>query len=194
MLTGLPRDRRATVAVETALLVPIYLIVVFGMVDVGRFFIWVDQARRCAIVAANASSQLTTVSSGDVTVNGTKIPGLTTILTEVAAAAPAGNWSSANGLIVTALTTDKNGAPLQEVQAKYPANLAQASAYSCGSSRPPIVLTDPNDTLVITEVHYGFVPFTFLYTFLGKSSSIAVQDYSFYRVRQPTTLASPTKC
>lgn len=196
MLAALRRHRRASVAVEVALLVPIYVITIFGMVDVGRFFIWVDQARRCALIAGNASAQLATISATDTTPSGgTTIPGLTTILNQVASSAPAAGWGASNGLIITALTTNAYGYPSSEVQQKYPTTLTGSSPYTCGSSfNPPVAFIDPNDTVVIAEVIYSFTPFVFLGPFLGKTQVISLHDYSFFRVRQPTTFASAVSC
>ncbi len=192
---GLPsqRRRRASVSVELALLLPIYVVTVFGMVDIGRFFIWADQARRCAIVAANAASQLATVAAADGT-DGTV--GLNTILSQIAAQMPAGNAKAATGLILTAAATDAKSALSSEVQASYFAGTTATSAYSCTKANTiTLPFSDPNDTVIIGEVFYSFTPFTFLGSFLsGLTQSLSLHDYSFFRVRQPTTLTKPVAC
>ena len=188
---SLRRHAGGTVAVEVALVTPIYLILVFGMVDVGRFFVWLDQARRCAIVAGNSASQADP-ASGNVSVSASF---MSTILTQVAGAAPAGNWSTSNGLIMTAIVYNASGKPSQELQARYPATLTYVSPYTCGASyNPAIAFPDINDTVLVSEVYYTFVPFTFLSSVTGSKGSITIHDYSFYRVRQPTALTSYTAC
>lgn len=187
----LRRHVRGTVAVEVALVTPIYLMLVFGMVDVGRFFIWLDQARRCAIVAGNAASQADPATL-NVSISSSF---MYTILSQVAGAAPAGNWSSTNGLIMTAIVLNSYGYPSAELQTRYPSTLSYVSPYTCGSSfNPPISFVDVNDTVLVSEVYYTFVPFTFLSTISGSKGSITIHDYSFYRVRQPTSLTSSTSC
>lgn len=190
-LPCLRRHARGTVAVEVALVVPIYLLIIFGLVDVGRFFIWVDQARRCAIVAANAASQ------ADPTTSNTSVSSsfLSTILTEVSGDAPAAGWNASNGLIITAITLNASGEPTQELQSRYPSTLTAVSPYTCGASfDPPVSFIDPNDTVLVSEVYYTFKPFVFLSMVTGLNNTITVHDYSFYRVRQPTTLTNPTAC
>ena len=187
----LRRHARGTVAIEVALVTPIYLMLVFGMVDVGRFFIWLDQARRCAVIAGNAASQADP-ATGNISVSASF---MYTILAQVAGAAPAGNWSSTNGLIMTAIVLNSYGFPAAELQTRYPSNLSYVSPYSCGASfNPPISFTDVNDTVFVSEVYYTFVPFTFLSAISGSKGSITIHDYSFYRVRQPTSLTSSSSC
>ena len=91
--------------------------------------------------------------------------------------------------------TNSSGYPSSELQAKYPTTLAATSPYTCGSSfAPPIAVIDPNDTIIVGEVIYSFTPFTFLGPFNGLTQMLTVHDYSFYRVRQPTTLTSASSC
>lgn len=100
------RDERAAAIVEFAIIAPLLFILVFGIIDYGRYFYWYARVTNAAREGARAGSVMKNLSGLDLAVRDTVMTRLagsaaTTSMVTVVAPAVGSDWSSRSVVSVT---------------------------------------------------------------------------------------------
>jgi len=156
-------------AVEFALLLPLLLLIFFGITEVGAAIVIKNKVRTAASTVAAIANQYTTITNSDVNA-------ILSAATAIIAPYPSANAS----VVLTQVTVDTSG------KGKVVWSEAQnGTARTTGSTvTVPSSIGVANTVLLLGEVNYNYVP-AFGYALSG---SIALQDILYATPRSGTSI------
>lgn len=165
------RDRRGSALIEIAFSIPILMILLTGIVEIG-FFLMLNQ-----------KLQHTAVSISDLTTRDEDID--QTTMNDIFNAAPLimepFTMTSNARIFVTAAGNDSDGNPTIFWQRTGAGSLTQASGVGTEGGTPvlpPDIPLRDNETLVVTEVYYEYEP-----VFFSVIDPVRLRRTAFYRPR-----------
>jgi len=138
-------DERGSILVETALVLPILVLIFVGMVEFSEAFMVKRKAGAVASATADLVAQASRVSAAD-------LADISSIANNLMQPYPAGPLI----VLVECVTADANGNPLVTWSWSSPASAAKPKA---GDPYPlPDGLIGANESIIVTQTSYTFTP------------------------------------
>ncbi|RMF16408.1 MAG: pilus assembly protein [Alphaproteobacteria bacterium] len=140
------------VVVETALMIPLFILILFGALELGRFILAHQKMQAAASLAADIAAQTEdALSEGQVS-------DILAALDDVVSPFP---FDSRARLILTGLQGDSRFGNTVRWQ-RCSGSLARSSRYGGPGSKqvalPAGLVLAPGDTLVVAEIYYNYAP------------------------------------
>lgn len=148
------RDRRGSALVEIAFAMPIFLVLLTGIVETGMFLMLNQKLQHTAV----AISDLTT---RDEEINQGTLDDIFLAAPQIMAPFP---MQARSRVYVTAAGSDNSGGSTIFWQRSGAGSLTQASGVGLPGetpSLPPDIALRDNETIVVTEVYFEYEPFFF---------------------------------
>jgi Flp pilus assembly protein TadG len=175
------KDERGNALVEMAICLPVFLILVFALIDFSQRIL--DQQMMSAI-----SRQGSDLASRTKIVNGTTADplGLQTIVSALVTQGNALNIGTNGRIILTAVSDNTSGSPQIVDQQESTTGISVTSSIGSGNGNPATMPSaastalSTGHTLFVTEVFYSYSPMTPIGKFMKTSPAGTLYEAAYF--------------